>query len=128
MAPYGLSRLIHPYPSSLSLQRHTGNDRFSGNNRYSGLQGPDRFFRYIRRLLYYIPFLASTPSGQALILEWHFELTQHSLRGLNLPRLSLPELMRRKDIKIKRNRPRKLSRTADTKLECVFVKRIHFFL
>ena len=31
---------------------YTGNDRFSGNDRYSGLQGPDRFFRYIRRLLY----------------------------------------------------------------------------
>ena len=33
---------------------YTGNDRFSGNDRYSGLQGPDRFFRYIRRSLYYI--------------------------------------------------------------------------
>ena len=31
---------------------YTGNDRFSGNDRYSGLQGPDRFFRYIRRYLY----------------------------------------------------------------------------
>ena len=30
----------------------TGNNRFSGNDRYSGLQGPERFFRYIRRLLY----------------------------------------------------------------------------
>ena len=25
---------------------YTGKDRFSGNDRYSGLQGPDRFFRY----------------------------------------------------------------------------------
>ena len=31
----------------------TGNDRFRGNDRYSGLQGPDHFFRYIRRLLYF---------------------------------------------------------------------------
>ena len=31
---------------------YAGNDRFSGNDRYSGLQEPDRFFRYIRRLLY----------------------------------------------------------------------------
>ena len=33
---------------------YTGNNRFSGNDRYSGLQGPDRFFRYIRR---YLPLL-----------------------------------------------------------------------
>jgi len=26
---------------------------YTGNNRFSGLQEPDRFFRYIRRLLYY---------------------------------------------------------------------------
>ena len=38
-------------PFTLSLM-YTGNDRFSGNDRYSGLQGPDLFFRYIRRLLY----------------------------------------------------------------------------
>ena len=35
------------------MSLYTGNDRFRGNDRYSGLQGPDRFFRYIRRLLYY---------------------------------------------------------------------------
>ena len=51
---------------------------------------------------YYIPFLASTPSGQALILEWHFELKQNSSRGLNHPCLPLQELMRRNDIKTKR--------------------------
>ena len=33
---------------------YTGNDRFSGNDRHSGLRGPDRFFRQIRRLLYCI--------------------------------------------------------------------------
>ena len=37
---------------SHSLFLYTGNDRFSGNDRYSGLQEPDHFFRYIRRLLY----------------------------------------------------------------------------
>ena len=42
---------------------YTGNDRFSGNNRYSGLQGPDRFFRYIRRLLY-LESDAVIPSSQ----------------------------------------------------------------
>ena len=36
---------------------YTGNDRFSGNDRYSGLQGPDRFFRYIRRLLYLVALI-----------------------------------------------------------------------
>ena len=36
---------------------YTGNDHYSGNDRYSGLQGPDRFFRYIRRSLYLNAFL-----------------------------------------------------------------------
>ena len=31
---------------------YTGNNRYRGNDRYSGHQGPDRFFRYLRRLLY----------------------------------------------------------------------------
>ena len=31
---------------------YIGNNPYSGNYRYSGLQEPDRFFRYIRRLLY----------------------------------------------------------------------------
>ena len=51
---------------------------------------------------YYIPFLASTLSGQAQTRKWLFELIQRSSRGLNLPHWSLPELMRRKDIKTKR--------------------------
>ena len=43
----------------------TGNDRFSGNNRYSGLQGPDRFFRYIHRLLYW--YRANTDVGIGIV-------------------------------------------------------------
>ena len=39
-------------PENFGQPYYTGNDRFSGNDRYSGLQEPDRFFRYIRRLLY----------------------------------------------------------------------------
>ena len=44
---------------------YTRNDRFSGNDRYSGLQGPDRFFRYIRRYLYLM--ICSSPVAYLII-------------------------------------------------------------
>ena len=49
---------------------YTGNDRFSGNDRYSGRQGPDRFFRYIRRSLY-CPIPAGQVNGISHVLKGH---------------------------------------------------------